>query len=849
MAGNKVVLKFLADVNGINKGVDQVNNRLSGFQKGLTNIGFALAGAFAVDKVVDFAKIAIGSAVDMQETLSKTTQIFGNQAADMETWAKGAAVSMGLSTGAALDAAGTFGIYATKAGLAGQETVAFSQDLTGLAADLASFYNTSVNDALSAIQQGLRGENEALRKYGIFLDDATLKQGVFDATGKEVTGTLTAQQKVLGANNQIWAQAGVAVGDFERTSDGIANTMRTLQAATENATASIGGGFLTAIESMNRAMGGGEGMAGLIEETGQVMGDFIAGLGVLISKVMELAPATEQAANEVEPLQRNWSDFFAAITNADDPLIALGNVIYWLGNTERTAAEETKKAEEALLAMDRSMGRYGTTVEGTRYLLEYKASASELAAKAELDHAEALKMATANLKEYDKASSLLASRTNLATYFLELNKDLEDVGTKFNLASKKGIAAIDLLNEGAGQIYSGAQQRLDAGWTEEEVNAWMEKSFGKLKKKFVTAGFKDTEVDKWLNRAGWTKSITNLGVNLVGLAEKIGNDAFREFKGVGVDVGNGLVAGLESQNYAVNNAGARLAAQAEQGARNESQTQSPSKKWYLLGLDLVEGLKKGFEESSTYFQDIVINSFSDLQVTAYSESVKVSNKFAEGFNNRKQAFEDALTAYEDVFAQKLQAIKAISDDITNQVVGNLGFNLTKEVTDSLGKTTTVALTPEEMMNALFGDIEKQGQVVEAVATNIGTSLPPILLNKILGLPADAAIALADYLGANPALTTRLNENYQKLVDDTENSLGIPMGEAWAKIGSQSADQALASAKQKVADEASDFKKWVTKKLKTTVVIDVEYRAVNSPTDVISSIQGYEVKNGTSWRQA
>ena len=45
-----------------------------------------------------------------------------------------------------------------------------------LAADLASFNNTSIEEALTSLQSGISGETEPLKKYGIVLSDVRLKE-------------------------------------------------------------------------------------------------------------------------------------------------------------------------------------------------------------------------------------------------------------------------------------------------------------------------------------------------------------------------------------------------------------------------------------------------------------------------------------------------------------------------------------------------------------------------------------------------------------------------------------------------------------------------------------------------
>ena len=59
--------------------------------------------------------------------------------------------------------------------MSGDELVKFSTQFTQLASDFASFYNTSPEDAITAIGAAFRGENEPIRRYGILLDDASMR--------------------------------------------------------------------------------------------------------------------------------------------------------------------------------------------------------------------------------------------------------------------------------------------------------------------------------------------------------------------------------------------------------------------------------------------------------------------------------------------------------------------------------------------------------------------------------------------------------------------------------------------------------------------------------------------------
>lgn len=237
-----------------------------GLDKSLADIqkaegGWAKAGAgFQAAFVPAIATLGAASAAmwkttqaasDLGEAADASRRVFGPAADAIADWAKTAATSAGLSETAALTAAQTFGTFGKAAGKTGDDLAGFSIGLTELAGDLASMKNTTPEEAVQALGAALRGESEPMRKYGVLLDDATLRQralamGITDTT-KEA---LTPQQKVLAAQAEIFAQTADAQGNFEDTSDSLANQQRTLTAEMDNASAAIGEGFLPVLQKV-----------------------------------------------------------------------------------------------------------------------------------------------------------------------------------------------------------------------------------------------------------------------------------------------------------------------------------------------------------------------------------------------------------------------------------------------------------------------------------------------------------------------------------------------------------------------------------------------------------------------
>jgi hypothetical protein len=211
-----------------------------------------LPAAAAIGTFTSVIAPAIKAASDFQEATSKVNVVFGRASKSIKDFARTAATNLGQSKQSVLDAAGVFGTFGKAAGLAGEDLATFTTDFISLSTDLASFNNTSPEEAVQAIGAALRGESEPLRRYGVLLNDAVLKQealtlGIYD--GK---GALTAQQKVLAAQAAIYKQTSDAQGDFMRTSDGLANSQRTLSARFDDVKVAMGQAFLEDIETVNK---------------------------------------------------------------------------------------------------------------------------------------------------------------------------------------------------------------------------------------------------------------------------------------------------------------------------------------------------------------------------------------------------------------------------------------------------------------------------------------------------------------------------------------------------------------------------------------------------------------------
>jgi hypothetical protein len=239
-------LNLLADISGFTKGLNLADKESQTFKSKIGKYSkamaksFALAGAAAGAFAIKIGLDAVKSASDLNEEVGKAEVIFGDVSDEIKAFAKTADKALGLTQTEALKAASTFATFGKASGLVGQDLSKFSTGATKLASDLASFYNTNADEAITAIGAALRGEAEPIRKFGVLLNDSTIKAKAMEMGLYDGTGALDLQAKSLAVYEVILDQTKDAQGDFARTSDGLAGQQKILTAQLENLKTTMG---------------------------------------------------------------------------------------------------------------------------------------------------------------------------------------------------------------------------------------------------------------------------------------------------------------------------------------------------------------------------------------------------------------------------------------------------------------------------------------------------------------------------------------------------------------------------------------------------------------------------------
>lgn len=236
--------------SGIASALQRIGNSGGGINKvqfGLSNLLKTAVGFRVGQGLLDFGKSMFTIGSDITEVENVVNVAFGGMADKAYEFAQTAKEQFGLSELSALKYSGTMMAILNSSGVDQSAAAEMSTTLTGLAGDLASFYNIAQDDAWSKIMSAMAGEVEPMRRLGVSMTVANmeayaLSQGI-DKSWQSMT---QAEQAMLRYNYMMDATA-QQQGDFARTSGTWANQVRLLQLNIQSLAGTIGQGLIAAV--------------------------------------------------------------------------------------------------------------------------------------------------------------------------------------------------------------------------------------------------------------------------------------------------------------------------------------------------------------------------------------------------------------------------------------------------------------------------------------------------------------------------------------------------------------------------------------------------------------------------
>lgn len=194
--------------------------------------------------ILGAAGASLKLASDAEETANKIAIVFGSELPGVIKKLDQFARSTGASRYELQEQVGVMGALMKSAGLTSGELASMSVDVVKLATDMASFNNVSSDEALKALRSGLSGEIEPLRKFGVFVSAAGVKQEAYRLGIAKTGQELTDGQKIQARYSLILKQTKDAQGDAARTSKSAANQAKRLKNSLKDLGTDIGKALL-----------------------------------------------------------------------------------------------------------------------------------------------------------------------------------------------------------------------------------------------------------------------------------------------------------------------------------------------------------------------------------------------------------------------------------------------------------------------------------------------------------------------------------------------------------------------------------------------------------------------------
>ena len=253
----EVVDKYSKELKDFSKKINETNDELKklqdNFAKGsdgakklsdslslIKKVGVGAAVLYVGNKIKDLGKFAIESASKMDELANVTRQVFESSTKEIEQWAKTIDREVGRSIYQMQNFASVYGSMFKGAGFDTSFFKQISKDLATFTADFSSFFNVTDDEAFTAIKGALTGETEALKRYGLILNDTTMAEYALSQGIKEKWQNLDTATKMQLRYNKLMEMTTYIQGDASRTIDGYANSLKKAEGLIDNIATSIG---------------------------------------------------------------------------------------------------------------------------------------------------------------------------------------------------------------------------------------------------------------------------------------------------------------------------------------------------------------------------------------------------------------------------------------------------------------------------------------------------------------------------------------------------------------------------------------------------------------------------------
>ena len=332
MPDNKLRVILQADTSKFTNSLNKANKQMVNFGKKLTGVGKDLSLKLSLP-IAAAGGAAIKLASDFEESLNKVDVSFKDTAKQVTDFSKTTLTQFGIAQGTALDMAAMFGDMGTSMGLTTQEAANMSTSMVGLAGDLASFKNIKIEEATTALAAVFTGETESLKRLGIVMTEANLKQFALTQGITKNIKEMTQAEKTTLRYQFVMQSSANAQGDFARTQGGAANQMRIFTESLKELGANFGQVLLPAFtEIVKKVNGFLRSLMDLDDQTKKTIA-IIAGIAAAIGPILIIIGKISTGFGVVAKVLPIVATGFKLLTTAmmANPILAVAGAVTTLG--------------------------------------------------------------------------------------------------------------------------------------------------------------------------------------------------------------------------------------------------------------------------------------------------------------------------------------------------------------------------------------------------------------------------------------------------------------------------------------------------------------------------------------
>lgn len=230
---SSTINKVTSNTKQFQRQVQQAENQAKKMRESVGNsfAGIAAKATALVGGIglAAFAKDSLKLASDLKEVQNVVDTTFGGLSNTINDFSKTTSSQFGISELQAKKYSGTLGAMFKSAGISGTQLTDMSTQLTGLAGDMASFYNLDPDEAFAKLKSGISGMSEPLKSLGVDVSETAVESYALSQGCTTAWKAMSQGEKETWRYKTILAQTKDTQGDYAKTSTTFANSLRTMK--------------------------------------------------------------------------------------------------------------------------------------------------------------------------------------------------------------------------------------------------------------------------------------------------------------------------------------------------------------------------------------------------------------------------------------------------------------------------------------------------------------------------------------------------------------------------------------------------------------------------------------------